>query len=56
MSEKTGKRDETSFFSKTTFGDTKYTSYGSISIEQLQFISLDNKFDRCAMVKKNPRS
>jgi len=38
-----------SFFSKTTFGDTQYTSYGSISIEQLQFISLDNKFDRCAM-------
>lgn len=38
-----------SFFSKTTFGDTKYTSYGSISIEQLQFISLDNKFDRAAM-------
>jgi hypothetical protein len=48
----TGKRDETSFFSKTTFGDTKYTSYGSISIEQLQFISLDKKFDRCAMVIK----
>ncbi|RKZ95843.1 MAG: hypothetical protein DRQ40_02655 [Gammaproteobacteria bacterium] len=38
-----------SFFSKTTFGDTQYTSYGSISIEQLQFISLDQKFDRCAM-------
>jgi len=41
-----------SFFSKTTFGDTKYASYGSISIEQLQFISLDKKFDRCAMVIK----
>ncbi|MFZ2726963.1 MAG: type I-Fv CRISPR-associated protein Cas7fv [Methylococcaceae bacterium] len=38
-----------SFFSKTTFGDTKYYSYGSISIEQLQFISLDKKFDRAAM-------
>ncbi len=50
--DKDGKRDETSFFSKTTFGDTKYTSYGSISIEQLQFISLDKKFDRCAMVIK----
>jgi hypothetical protein len=47
-----GKRDSSSFFSKTTFGDTKYTSYGSISIEQLQFISLDNKFDRAAMVIK----
>ncbi len=45
-----GERDSSSFFSKTTFGDTKYTAYGSISIEQLQFISLDNKFDRAAMI------
>lgn len=44
-----GERDSSSFYSKTTFGDTKYTSYGSISIEQLQFISLDKKFDREAM-------
>ncbi len=44
-----GERDSSSFFSKTTFGDTEYLSYGSISIEQLQFISLDNKFDRAAM-------
>lgn len=44
-----GARDSSSFFSKTTFGDTKYISYGSISIEQLQFISLDKKFDREAM-------
>ncbi|WP_024592166.1 MULTISPECIES: type I-Fv CRISPR-associated protein Cas7fv [unclassified Pseudoalteromonas] len=44
-----GERDSSSFFSKTTFGDTKYISYGSISIEQLQFISLDKKFDREAM-------
>jgi len=48
-----GERDNSSFFSKTTFGDTKYISYGSISIEQLQFISLDNKFDRAAMVIKD---
>ncbi len=47
-----GERDSSSFFSKTTFGDTKYTSYGSISVEQLQFISLDKKFDRAAMVIK----
>jgi len=47
-----GERDSSSFFSKTTFGDTKYISYGSISIEQLQFISLDKKFDRAAMVIK----
>lgn len=47
-----GERDSSSFFSKTTFGDTRYISYGSLSIEQLQFISLDNKFDRAAMVIK----
>lgn len=44
-----GEESSNSFFSKTTFGDTQYTSYGSISIEQLQFISLDKKFDREAM-------
>ncbi len=47
-----GERDNSSFFSKTTFGDTQYHSYGSISIEQLQFISLDKKFDRASMVIK----
>lgn len=46
---KKGEESSNSFFSKTTFGDTKYISYGSISIEQLQFISLDKKFDREAM-------
>ncbi len=44
-----GERDSSSFYSKTTFGDTQYISFGSISIEQLQFISLDKKFDREAM-------
>jgi hypothetical protein len=44
-----GERNSSSFFSKTTFGDTEYIAYGSISIEQLQFISLDKKFDREAM-------
>lgn len=39
-----------SFFSKTTFGDTEYVAYGSISIEQLEFISLDKKFDRASMI------
>jgi len=47
-----GARDNTSFFSKTTFGDTEYISYGSISVEQLQFVSLDKKFDRASMVIK----
>ncbi|MBK6618198.1 MAG: hypothetical protein IPG31_07470 [Nitrosomonas sp.] len=41
-----------SFFSKTTFGETQYLAYGSISIEQLQFISLDKKFDRASMTIK----
>lgn len=50
--EKTYKRGENSIFSKTTFGDTKYTAYGSISIELLEFISLDKKFDRAAMIIK----
>ncbi|ETO34576.1 hypothetical protein RFI_02515 [Reticulomyxa filosa] len=44
-----GTKDESSFYSKTTFGDTQYISYGSISIEQLQFISLDRKFERPAI-------
>lgn len=48
-----GERDSSSFFSKTTFGDTEYISYGSISIEQLQFISLDKKFDRASMIIKD---
>ena len=49
---KSGEEKSSTFFSKTTFGDTEYLSYGSISIEQLQFISLDIKFDRPAMVIK----
>jgi hypothetical protein len=48
----TYKRGENSIFSKTTFGDTEYIAYGSISIEQLQFISLDKKFDRASMIIK----
>lgn len=50
MNEKGEESSSNSFFSKTTFGDTEYTAYGSISIEQLEFISLDKKFDRAAMV------
>lgn len=49
---KSYKRGENSIFSKTTFGDTQYEAYGSISIEQLQFISLDKKFDRASMIIK----
>ena len=49
---KKGQMKSDSFFTKTTFGDTKYIAYGSISIEQLQFISLDKKFDRASMIIK----
>lgn len=45
-----GVRDSSSFYSKTTFGDTAYIAYGSICMEQLQFISLDKKFDRASMI------
>jgi len=45
-----GSRDSASFYSKVTFGDTQYIGYGSISIENLQFISLDPKFDKAAAI------
>lgn len=48
-----GVKDVNSFYSKTTFGKTEYLSHGSISIEDLQFISLDKKFDRQAYPTKN---
>lgn len=46
---KKGDEKSNSFFSKTTFGETEYVSYASISVEELQFISLDNQFDRAAL-------
>jgi hypothetical protein len=50
---KKGEESSNSFFSKTTFGETLYEGYGSISIEQLQFISLDKKFDRASLIFKD---
>jgi len=52
---KSGEEKSTSLFSKTTFGDTEYESFGSISIEQLQFISLSVKFSRRAMMINNQK-
>jgi hypothetical protein len=52
---KSGTEKSTSMFSKTTFGDTEYEAYGSISIEQLQFISLDDKFSRKSMMINNEK-
>jgi hypothetical protein len=50
---KAGKDSSNSLFSKFTFGDTKYTAYGSISIEQLQFIPLCADFGRESMKINN---
>ncbi|QER40124.1 hypothetical protein F2A31_10530 [Acinetobacter suaedae] len=50
---KKGEESSNSIFSKITFGDTEYEAYGSISIEHLQFISLDKNFDRAAMIVDN---
>jgi hypothetical protein len=43
-----GDRDNSSLFSKTTFGDFKCEGHCSINIEELQFISLDSTIDRQA--------
>lgn len=48
-----GEKNENSIFSQFSFGKTKYISHASISIEDLQFISLDKKFDRQAAEVKN---
>jgi hypothetical protein len=50
---KSGVDKGNSLFSKTTFGDTKYEAYGSISIELLQFIPLSADFGRPSMIIDN---
>lgn len=50
---KKGEEKSNSLFSKTTFGDTLYIGYGSISIEQLQFIPLGDDFSRNAIKINN---
>lgn len=50
---KDGKESSNSIFSKTTFGDTQYVAYGSISIEQLQFVPLCSDFGRQALIVNN---
>lgn len=47
---KSGKDASNSLFSKTTFGETQYEAFGSISIELLQFIPLCADFGRQAMI------
>ena len=46
---KKGEDKSNSLFSKTTFGETKYEAYASISIELLQFIPLCANFGRPAL-------
>ena len=41
-----GERNETSIYSKHTVGEVKYTSYGSINIEDLQFMALEDSLGR----------
>ncbi|PSV00694.1 type I-Fv CRISPR-associated protein Cas7fv [Photobacterium kishitanii] len=50
---KQGVEKSNSLFSKTTFGDTLYHGYASICIEQVQFISLDKKYEKQAVEAKN---
>jgi hypothetical protein len=47
---KSGKESSNSLFSKTTFGDTEYIAYGSISMELLQFIPVCADFGRQALI------
>lgn len=42
----TGARDRTSLFAEINAGETEYVFYGSINIEEIQFISTDNIFGR----------
>lgn len=44
-----GKRDETSLFFKETCGDIKYKSEIRFDIKQLQFISIDDNYDRMSL-------
>lgn len=41
-----GERNETSIFSKSNVDKTKYEAFGSISVEDLQFIVLEDSFNR----------
>ena len=52
---KSGKDASNALFSKTTFGDTEYEAFGSISIELLQFIPLCADFGRQAMIIDNEK-
>ena len=46
----TGVRDNTSLFAEVNAADTCYVFYGSVNIEELQFISTDNVFGRASIL------
>lgn len=46
---KAGSESSNAIFSKTTFGETEYTAYGSISIEELQFIPTSKIYGQAAL-------
>lgn len=49
-----GQRDNTSLFGQINAGETEYDFYGSINVEDLQFISTDNIFGRAnALAEKD---
>ncbi len=50
---KTGERDATSFFYKETCGEIYYQSKVFIDVKKLQFLSLDDNFDRASFYEKD---
>jgi len=43
---RSGEKNDTSIFNKETIGNVEYKTNGSIDLEELQFCSCDEKFDR----------
>jgi len=48
-----GEKDSNSIFSKITFGETKYLATASVSIENIQFLSLDTRLGGCSFKPKS---
>ena len=45
----TGERGENSIHNVERIGDTSYTAKGLLDFKELQFVSCDDKYDRCAI-------
>lgn len=50
---KEGERDENSMHFKETCGEIKYESEIAIDVKQLQFVSIDDNYDRMALTEKD---